>query len=67
VAQGAYALINARMSYLFPSGRFEVALFGTNLADEQYLEHGVFPAAFGPAIGVSGRPRELGATAKFRF
>ncbi len=67
VAQGAYGLINARVSYLMPSGSWELSLFGTNLADEEYLEHGLFPAAFGPAIGTAGRPREWGASARYRF
>ena len=66
-AQGAYGLINARLGYLPASGRWEVALFGTNLADEEYLEHGLLAGGFGPAIGVAGRPREWGASAKYTF
>ena len=67
IAQEAFDLIHARATYALPSGRWEVALFGTNLTDEQYLEHGLLPAAFGLAVGVSGRPREWGASARFRF
>ena len=66
-AQDGYDLINARVSYLLPDGRWELAIFGTNLTDEEYLEHGLVPEAFGPAIGVAGRPREWGASARYRF
>lgn len=67
VAQAPYDLVHARASYIWPSGRWEVAAFGTNLLDEEYLESGVFPAGFGPAIGVAGRPREWGLSARYRF
>ncbi len=66
-AQEPYGLLNARASYLIPSGRWEVAVFGTNLTDESYLEHSFVTLAFGPGIGAGGRPREWGASLRYRF
>ncbi len=67
VTQEAYDLLHARLSFVPVSERWEVALFGTNLTDEEYLEHGIFIASLGPALGVAGRPREWGLSTKFRF
>ncbi len=67
IAQDAYDLVNARLLYTPPSGRWDVALFGTNLTDEEYLENGFNAQAFGFNIGLAGRPREWGLTAEFRF
>jgi len=67
VAQAPYDLINARASWVLASGGWELYAYGTNLTDEEYLEHGIFPEAFGPSIGVSGRPREWGAGVRYRF
>lgn len=67
IAQQGYGLLNARLHYALPSGRWEVALFGTNLTGEEYLETGLFTGAFGVSIGIAGRPREWGLTAGFRF
>ncbi len=66
-AQDGFDLINARASYRVPSGNWELALWGKNLTDEQYLEHALVPEAFGPSIGIAGRPREWGAVANYRF
>ncbi|MEM7355295.1 MAG: TonB-dependent receptor, partial [Acidobacteriota bacterium] len=67
IAQDGYGLINARVGWSSRSTDWEVALFGTNLGDEEYLEHGFNAAAFGVAIGVVGRPREWGLTVRRRF
>ncbi len=67
IAQDGYGLVGARIAWASQSTKLDVALFGTNLADEQYLEHGFFAAAFGTAVGVSGRPREWGITVRRRF
>ncbi len=66
-AQEPYGLINARASYLTATGRWEIALFATNLTDESYLEHSFVTLAFGPGIGAGGRPREWGASVRIRF
>ena len=66
-AQDGFGLVNARASYLLPSGTWELSLWGKNLTDEEYLEHALVPEAFGPQIGISGRPREWGGTVRYRF
>ena len=67
VAQEPYHLLHARLGFTPPSGRWELALFGTNLTDEEYLEHGIFVLSLGNAVGISGRPREWGLAVGFRF
>jgi iron complex outermembrane receptor protein len=67
VTQEGYGLLHARMVFLPTSESWELALFGTNLTDEEYLVHGMFIPSLGPAIGVAGRPREWGLTTKLRF
>ncbi len=66
-AQDGYSLVNTRLSFVDSSERWEVSLFGTNLGDEQYIEHGTFVTGFGPTLVVAGRPREWGASARYRF
>ncbi len=66
VSQEAYDLLGARI-LVAPSERWEVALFGTNLTDETYLETGFATGAFGPNIGIPARPREWGVSARFLF
>ncbi len=65
-AQAAFGLFHARASWVAASGRYEVSLWGKNLADERYLEHGHVPEAFGPSYGVAGRPREWGLSVRLR-
>ena len=67
IAQAPFGLVNTRASWIPASGAWEVYAYGTNLTDEEYLEHGVFPEAFGPSLGVAGRPREWGAGVRYRF
>lgn len=67
VAQEGFGLLNARLVYATPSDRWEVALSGTNLADEEYLEHGVAALSAGIATGIAGRPREWGLSMQYRF
>ena len=67
IAQDGYGLINARLAWASQSTDWEIALFGTNLGDEEYLEHGFSAAAFGVTVGVAGRPREWGLSVRRRF
>ncbi len=67
IVQDGYGLVNARIGWTNQSGDWEIAAFGTNLGDEEYLEHGFFAAAFGAAVGVAGRPREWGLSLQRRF
>ena len=67
VAQEAYALINARTSFILPSGAWEAYAYGTNLGDEEYIEHGYYEGSIGTPLLVAGRPREWGVGLKYRF
>ncbi len=64
--QEAYGIVNARVLYA-PSSRWEVALFGTNLTDEDYFESALRLEAVGTTLGVGARPREWGATVEIRW
>lgn len=64
--QEAYGLLNARLLYA-PSELWEVALFGTNLTDEEYLESALNLDIVGTTLGVGGRPREWGLTFQVRW
>jgi iron complex outermembrane receptor protein len=64
----AYGLLNARIVYQPPNPSWQVALFGTNLTDEWYVNGGVNVTAFqGYDGGTIGRPREIGASVRFAF
>ncbi|NJL28146.1 MAG: TonB-dependent receptor [Thermoanaerobaculia bacterium] len=67
IEEDGYGLVNARVTWSPPSDRWELALFGTNLGDESYLEHGAISPAVGLATGISGRPREWGLNVGLRF
>lgn len=60
VKQADYGLLNARVSYEWPNGRYRLAMFGTNLTDEYYLNSRVRDASSGYDPATVGRPRELG-------
>ncbi len=66
IAQAGYSLWNARLLFVPPKGIYEIAVFGTNLTDEEYLSHGFFAAGVGPSLGLPGRPRSWGATLLLR-
>lgn len=70
VTMPSYGLLNGRVQYNAPDGRWSVAAYGNNLADEFYLVGGVDYAA-GYTVGTRqydvGRPRELGVSATFNF
>ena len=67
IAQDAFGLLGLRCLYAPTAGAWNVALFGTNLTDESYLESGFNTGAFGLDIGVAARPREWGLEATWRF
>ncbi|MFK8018799.1 MAG: TonB-dependent receptor [Pseudomonadales bacterium] len=70
VTMPSYGLLNGRIQYNAPDGKWSVAAYGNNLADEFYLVGGVDFAA-GYTVGSRqydvGRPRELGVSATFNF
>jgi len=64
----AYSLFNARLVYENFDGGWELALFGTNLADKEYIVNGYQTlTSFGTANLIYGRPREWGISLKKRF
>jgi iron complex outermembrane receptor protein len=67
IAQDAYGLLSARLTYGPYTGRWEASLFGTNLTDEDYLASGFVATAFGPSLIIAAPPRQYGATVSLRF
>ncbi|QIB66913.1 TonB-dependent receptor [Kineobactrum salinum] len=65
----SYDIWNARMSYISPDQSVEVALFVTNLTDEEYAVGGVDYSVqtAGPQHYDIGRPREWGASLTYNF
>jgi iron complex outermembrane receptor protein len=68
ILEPAYGLFNARMSYEPANANWQLAIWGNNLTDEQYVNGG-FDArqVWGYDFAVIGRPREVGATLNVRF
>ncbi|MDG2305556.1 MAG: TonB-dependent receptor [Candidatus Binatia bacterium] len=66
--QHGYNRLNARLSYDFWDDRAQVALWGKNLADEEYI---VFStptvSTFGTVVNYTGLPRTWGAEIAYRF
>ncbi|MBB6096472.1 iron complex outermembrane receptor protein [Povalibacter uvarum] len=63
----AYGLLGARLMYTAPGGKWDVALFGSNLTDEYYRINGFYIPTDQMDNGTLGRPREWGVTFGFRF
>ncbi len=64
---GDYGLVNARLAYAPAGGAWELALFGTNLTDEYYVNSGFFHALWSIDFATVGRPREVGLALKVMF
>jgi iron complex outermembrane receptor protein len=64
---GDYGLWNMRLAYVPSGSSWEVALFGTNLTDEYYLNSGFFHSLWDIDFATVGRPREVGLELKVRF
>jgi iron complex outermembrane receptor protein len=57
-SQGAYSLFNGSLTYSFPDNRTQIALWGRNLGDEQYVTG---TATISPVVsGRPGEPRTFG-------
>ncbi len=66
--ESSYMVANARIGYGAEDGRWEVAVFGDNLTDEEYRVYAFDSSLFaGLVAGVYGKPRTYGVTATFRF
>jgi iron complex outermembrane receptor protein len=66
--QDAYSLLGAHARIASADERWQLTLFGTNLADERYLTNGLQAyGSFGTADGTYGPPREYGVTLRAKF
>ena len=63
--QPAFDLFDARLSWTRSDGALELAVWGRNLADEEYINH-VYAIA-SSVVAVFGDPRMYGATLSYRF
>lgn len=62
-----YWIANARISYMAPNDRFEVAAFVTNLTNEIYLANGVDVRGLAVTEAYYSRPREFGLSVRTMF
>jgi outer membrane receptor protein involved in Fe transport len=69
LAQDSYWLLNARAAYLWTVGdhEFEVAAWGNNILDKEYLVDGVDVTAFGYHTASAGLPAMGGVTFSYRL
>lgn len=72
IKQDGYDLLNARIALseialMDDAATLEVALWGRNLADEEYLESAVDFGSLGWASGIFGPPRTFGLDVVLRF
>ena len=77
MSQDGYALVDARLAYVSPSGKWEIAGLARNLFDEEYFQNTVRftsmndvakdPNNFGHPLGYPGEGRSYGVQAVYRF
>jgi iron complex outermembrane receptor protein len=67
IAQDAYAILNARVAYHGGGERWEVGVWGRNLADKYYLTNAVDLQALGYDYEHRGLPRMYGIDASYHF
>ncbi|WP_149194592.1 TonB-dependent receptor [Luteimonas suaedae] len=68
IEQGGYALYNLRAGVQFGDGRWDVSVYGSNLADKDYLiDAGNTGRLFGTPTFIQGAPRTYGMTLSGRF
>ena len=66
-SQGAYHLINSRITIHAPDSTWEVGIWGNNLADKFFLTNAVDVQGFGFDYRHRGLPRTYGLDATYRF
>lgn len=68
VRDPAHGLLDAAVTYIFPNGRYELSVFGTNLTDAFYIQNGLnINIPFGLVQIEPGAPREFGGRITLRF
>ncbi len=66
--EGGYSLLNASITYVHDSEKWELTVFGKNLTDETYITAGFgTPSVVGLTQAIIGRPAEIGARLKYNF
>ena len=66
--QNGFGLVGARVAWRNPDDTLEVALWGRNLLDREYLSHAVsYKDTGGVALGFYGDGRAFGLEASYRF
>ena len=69
LSQDGYWLLNGRLQFDSADDKYTIALWGKNLADEEYFVFGFDTAAYGLGFDTLGRglPRTFGAEFTYRF
>jgi iron complex outermembrane receptor protein len=68
IAQEGYWLLNARAAYSIDDGRWELAAFGRNLGDQEYLNMAFnLQSSFGLLQEIVAPPRTFGLEASYRY
>ena len=67
IAQGAYTLLNARVTWDSADENWQVAAYVLNLTDKEYFSSAESIPAFGIRAAVYGRPREWGVSVSRSF
>ena len=77
MSQDGYALVDARLAYVSPSGKWEIAGLARNLFDKEYFQNTVRftsmndlakdPNNFGHPLGYPGEGRSYGVQAVYQF
>jgi iron complex outermembrane receptor protein len=63
----SYSVLNLRGSLLSTDGTWEVAVWGRNIADEEYEQERFASDIIGQVVGLQGNPRTYGATLNYNF
>ncbi len=67
-AQGAYSVVNARLTLTPNQGPYELSIFGTNITDTHYRTYAQsLAASFGTIIASYAPPAEWGASLRVKF
>jgi len=67
ISQDSYHLVNSRITLHAPDSKWEVGIWGNNLADKFYLTNAVDVQGFGFDYRHRGLPRMYGIDATYRF
>jgi iron complex outermembrane receptor protein len=65
--QGAYGVLNARLTYQTENAHWSASLGGTNLTDKIYIVSGVNNSGIGYTQATVSRPREWFAELKYSY